>query len=640
MPVVNASPVVRLQGSTSMSDNWAIRIEEDNQTAFEVVCGAPLELGRQNPGNGEALYRVSIKPDGGYRLAIARNEEVSVSRRQTRIETLPDGRVQIKNISTNVPFSLGNGRVVKQGTDVVIELPALLRFGKRSVHLQDAEVGDTGGPIQGLAEPTQTPDISGSRGSPLSALDLHSGVAFDAEAVIRWLRATMGVLHSAASDSDFYQKAAQAAVEVVSLDSGRVATRDRQGEWTTVASHPLLGALHGPEDATSRQILKMVCQHKRTFWYDPLNHIASYDASRLTDAGSSLAGVQSVVAAPILDLEGRVIAVLYGERRLDSIVNTGKRVTKLDAMLVELLAGSVAAGLARVENERKALAMQTQFEQFFTLKLARLLATQPDLLDGKDVEITALFCDIRGFSRITRNHGPKFTFEWIKDVLSTLSDCVLKHEGVLVDYIGDELMAMWGAPENQPGHAECACRAALEMIGCLPAINQRWEAPLGEAMGLGIGIDTGIARVGNTGSKLKFKYGPLGDTVNVASRVQGASKYFRSSLLITRSTRDRLGPEFQVRRLGTARVVNIADPIELFELCSPDQPGVCELSSAYEQALGEFEAREFRKAARTLGRIINSHADDGPSIALLARAVACIVEEPVTFDPAFRLAGK
>ena len=90
-------------------------------------------------------------------------------------------------------------------------------------------------------------------------------------------------------------------------------------------------------------------------------------------------------------------------------------------------------------------------------------------------------------------------------------------------------------------------------------------------MGLGIGINTGMARVGNTGSRRKFKYGPLGDTVNVASRVQGASKYFKSSLLITRATRDRLGPEFPLRRLGRARVVNIADPIELFELCPADR---------------------------------------------------------------------
>jgi adenylate cyclase len=309
-------------------------------------------------------------------------------------------------------------------------------------------------------------------------------------------------------------------------------------------------------------------------------------------------------------------------------------------MLIELLASGVATGLARLEHERKALILQTRFEQFFTPALARHLAAHPDLLSGQDVEITALFCDIRGFSRISRNHGPAFTLDWTNDVLSTLSDCVLKHEGVLVDYIGDELLAMWGAPEEQPDHAERACRTALEMTGCLPGLNARWQGPLGEAMGFGIGVNTGVARVGNTGSQRKFKYGPLGDTVNVASRVQGATKYFKSSLLITKATRDRLGAQFQVRRLGKARVVNIAEPIELFELYSPDQPAACELLASYEEGLAAFEAKEFRKAAGILGQLLYLNRDDGPSIALLARAIACVVEEPETFDPAFRLPGK
>jgi len=623
-----------------MAEHWVIRIEEDDQTAFEAVCGDPLEMGRQDEGNGELLYQLSVKPAGGYRLAIARNEEVNVSRHQVQIESTADGRARIINISTNVPFALGNGRPVKQGTDVLVELPVLLRFGRRSVHLHDPTVDGPDGPLQSLPEPTLVPNVSGMRRAQLGGVALFSTAAFDAEAVIRWLQATVELLHSAAGDSDFFQKAAQAAVELVSMDSGRVAVLGKQGEWETAARYSTSGDLHRQDDPASRLVLKMVCEHKRTFWYDPLNHMEGYDPTSVSHVGSSLAGVHSVVAAPVLDRESRVIAVLYGERRMSSIVNTGKRVSKLDAMLIELLAGSVATGLARLEHERKALALKSQFEQFFTPKLARLLTSRPELLVGQDVEITALFCDIRGFSRISRNHGPTFTLDWTNDVLSILSDCVLEHEGVLVDYIGDELLAMWGAPEEQRDHAQRACRAAIEMIGGLPGLNQRWQGPLGEPMGFGIGINTGIARVGNTGSKRKFKYGPLGDTVNVASRVQGATKYFKSSLLITKATRDRLGAEFPVRRLGQARVVNIADPIELYELCSPGQPGACELGSAYDEAMAAFEAREFREAARILGRIINVHGDDGPSFALLARAIACIVEPPLTFDPAFRLPGK
>jgi adenylate cyclase len=171
-------------------------------------------------------------------------------------------------------------------------------------------------------------------------------------------------------------------------------------------------------------------------------------------------------------------------------------------------------------------------------------------------------------------------------------------------------------------------------------LYERWEVRLGEPMALGIGINTGVARVGNTGSRRKFKYGPLGDTVNVASRVQGASKYFKAGVLVTRATRDRLGAGFLLRRLGGARVVNISDPIELFELCPPSGADAGQVCSAYEEALAAFEAGEFRKVAGILGRLVSSHGDDGPSFALLARVIANLVDEPESFDRAFRLPGK
>jgi class 3 adenylate cyclase len=385
------------------------------------------------------------------------------------------------------------------------------------------------------------------------------------------------------------------------------------------------------QNPPSRMVLNRVLKESKVSWFD------LYD---LDQDCASLAGISSVVAAPVRARSGEVIAVLYGERRLRSLVASNKPLNRLDAMLTEVLAVGLAAGLARVSQERAALALQTQFEQFFTPELARVLAAQPRLLDGKDLEISVLFGDIRGFSRITSAHPPAFTLEWTHDVLSVLSECVLKYNGVLVDYIGDEIVAMWGAPDAQPDHAERACLAALDMLSALEELNERWAAKLGEPMGLGIGINTGIARVGNTGSSRKFKYGPLGSTVNVASRVQGASKYFKSSLLITRATRDQLGSSFQFRRIGTARVINISDPIELFELWLPNQPNRENICAAYEEALEAFENRDFQRATGILGRLVYNHHDDGPSFALLARAIACFVDQPENFDPAFRLPGK
>ncbi len=141
----------------------------------------------------------------------------------------------------------------------------------------------------------------------------------------------------------------------------------------------------------------------------------------------------------------------------------------------------------------------------------------------------------------------------MNDVMTELSGRVLDEGGVLVDYVGDEVMAMWGAPEDQPDQAERAVRAALAMLASLPAVNARWAAELGTETRIGIGVNTGAAQVGNTGSSQKFKYGPLGNTVNLGSRVQGLTKYLQRPLLVTRATREKLGDDFIARRGAGAR---------------------------------------------------------------------------------------
>jgi len=299
----------------------------------------------------------------------------------------------------------------------------------------------------------------------------------------------------------------------------------------------------------------------------------------------------------------------------------------------------VAAGLARLEQEQAALAARVLFEQFFTPELARHLARQPDLLQGRDALVTVLFCDIRGFSRFSERLGPAGTVAWVGDVMQALSDCVRAQGGVLVDYIGDALMAMWGAPEEQPDHAELACRAALDMLRALPGLNERWRPTLGGPMALTIGVNTGVARVGNTGSRHKFKYGPLGNTVNVASRVQGATRHFNAPLLITGATREHLDG-FWARRLGRVRLANIAGPVELHELVPEGEPGWPEARGCYERALGQFEAGEFRAAAGALTDWLERRPEDGPALVLLRRAAAYLAQEPAPFDPVWEVPGK
>jgi adenylate cyclase len=224
--------------------------------------------------------------------------------------------------------------------------------------------------------------------------------------------------------------------------------------------------------------------------------------------------------------------------------------------------------------------------------------------------------------------------------MNSLSTCVRGHSGVLVDYIGDELVAMWGAPEQQPDHARLACSAALAILGTLPELIARWQPVIGVPMGLGIGINSGIARVGNTGSRYKFKYGPLGNAVNLASRVEGSTKYLRTRLLITGGTRAQLDANFTTRRLCRVRVVNIAEPVDLYELAPPDDPRWTDRKDRYEQALMAFERRDFRDAVQIVGNLLHEYPDDGPALILLSRSTSSLIEDSPCFDPVWELPGK
>lgn len=304
---------------------------------------------------------------------------------------------------------------------------------------------------------------------------------------------------------------------------------------------------------------------------------------------------------------------------------------------LRLLRARVNACLERLRLRERELA------QYFTPELARYLLRHPEkLAEGRRVEISTLFCDIVGFSRVSEQQGPDITIRWLGDVLEAMSACVMEEEGVLVDYTGDQVMALWGAPHDQPDHADRACRAALAMQRVLPEVNARWQDVVGLLTNVSIGINTGDAFVGNIGTPQKFKYGALGNTVNLASRVQGACKYARARVLTTGDTVARLTTPVKQRRLGQVRVTNIAAAVHLHELAPPASDASWDgLQREYEHALDLFEAGEFRKASSVLGGLLDQYPNDGPSLLLMSRVVQELLRHDAgKFDPVWELPGK
>jgi adenylate cyclase len=229
----------------------------------------------------------------------------------------------------------------------------------------------------------------------------------------------------------------------------------------------------------------------------------------------------------------------------------------------------------------------------------------------------------------------------MNDVLSELSTCVLNEEGVLVDYIGDEIIAMWGAPRSQPDQAVRGVRAGLAMLNqALPRLNERWQELLQGPMELGVGVNTGLAQVGNTGSRYKFKYGPLGDAVNLASRVQGVTKHLGCPLLVTRSTREQLNAEFIARRVCQAALVNMPGPVDLYQVEAAALAERRDYFHASEQALASLEARAFVEAARAAAPLLQDTPADKPLLLILARATHHMLYSGARFDPVWEPPGK
>jgi len=143
---------------------------------------------------------------------------------------------------------------------------------------------------------------------------------------------------------------------------------------------------------------------------------------------------------------------------------------------------------------------------------------------------------------------------------------IFKHDGVLDKYIGDAIMAFWNAPMDQPDHAARACAAALDMVGTLGELHADWERRGVPRLELGIGINTGSMVVGNMGSRERLAYTVLGDTVNVASRLEGLSKEYGVRVVIGDATRTAAGGAFDCRFLGVATVKGRSEPLSVYTL--------------------------------------------------------------------------
>lgn len=238
-------------------------------------------------------------------------------------------------------------------------------------------------------------------------------------------------------------------------------------------------------------------------------------------------------------------------------------------------------------------------------------------LGGEKRTITVLFSDIRNFTSISEKLPPEALGNMINSYLTKMAEIILKNKGTIDKFIGDAIMAFWNAPLEEKDHAGLACDSAISKIKALEKFNEELKTQGLFPIEIGCGIHTGEAIVGNFGSNERFDYTALGDTVNISSRLEGLTKYYKVPIIISESTYNSVKNKKNLafRKLDAVKVKGKEKPLVIYELCVKSQES---LNRAFEKALEIYFKGNFKTAKLEFEKILKTE-DDGPSKLFIER---------------------
>lgn len=289
--------------------------------------------------------------------------------------------------------------------------------------------------------------------------------------------------------------------------------------------------------------------------------------------------------------------------------------------------------------ERKGKQLKKAFSSYVSPDLVRQIEKDPDklVLGGEQRELTILFSDIRGFTTVSEMLSPPDLVKLLNEYLSPMTRIVLEERGTLDKFIGDAVMALFNAPLNVPDHAERACRAAVRMMGELGRLNALFAERGMNTIDIGIGINTGPAVVGNMGADIRFDYTAIGDSVNLASRLEGLNKYYASHILVSDETRRQVtGTDMIFREVDRVRVKGKIHPVIMYELMVANTDSAAD----FEDALAVYRSMDFRRAAEMF-RSLEERTGDGPSRLYHERCREYMEEPPpANWDGVYVAKGK
>jgi len=293
------------------------------------------------------------------------------------------------------------------------------------------------------------------------------------------------------------------------------------------------------------------------------SHDVMRDVNLNVSQSAVLQGIRSLACAPLVGREG-VYGALYIDRR--DVLETFTDVdTQLLAAVAAQAATAVEAARSQERAQREAMA-RAAFARFMPEHIIKELVENPQKfqLGGTNKRVTALFCDVRGFAKLSHRARPETIVDLLNILFTEMAAEIFQHQGTLNKYLGDGLMALFGAPVEGTVDAINAVTAAIGMQRRIKEVNAQLAAKNLPSVQLGIGINTGEATVGCIGAEQRSEYTAIGDTINIASRIEGQAK--PGQILVTEATAQELGAHFALSEPWSVEVKNIDEPVQIYSV--------------------------------------------------------------------------
>jgi len=273
-------------------------------------------------------------------------------------------------------------------------------------------------------------------------------------------------------------------------------------------------------------------------------------------------------------------------------------------------------GAAFLTEQRHRAEVRRAFSFYVSPDVVEQVLAHPErlALGGEHREITVLFTDLKGFTTLTEKLGAAEVTDLVNEHFTRATSIVKRHGGTVTAFIGDAIMAMWGAPVEQPRHAAAAVHAACEMQRDIAAMRSELAARGLPEIHMRIGIHTCVAVVGNLGAADRFHYTAMGDGVNLASRLEGVNKLYGTGILLSGDTARGADPGTPLREVGRVIVKGKSEPVDV--LTPEDDAAIRSLTA---QALEAYRARDWQGSQRRWREILALRADDGVALHYLQR---------------------